>query len=580
MKKTKFFIVILAMLVMMFIANKEVKAADNDTNFNEWGYQLVNVGSNNYKLIFPYCNLKSGHDYYVRVEPKDNINDAFHGQQVIQGGLSAEFVNSVLTTKIREDGITVDEIRDEDGNPILSLSELQNNYVFFIFEEYDNEGTSKVTRSNAFQFKSMYNTQNNWRDMSGLKYDITRVLNRLNWDDDLYSFIMSNVNLNPDATYYLWLDKKDGNFFDKQENFMITAKLVNDIRLYPMSNGGYFLFDKFEPNEFGMPSNIEDLFKNYKFQIIEQVKVDSFEVARVVFDASSFMNSTSQQYWTNTDNLKYELSGNQDEGYSLKFSNLDINKDHKYYAWICKGEDSDFIQEGINLDFSISDYAYLYEINTENMTTTEKIRDDNGNVLTNPDDIYGKYKFQLIEQYVPYRGQREISKVIVNQKVIEEIKEEVKEEPKEESKEIQNNEENKDINDYTFKVLDGANQTYANKELTVRFDAPADKLLEVYINNDKLDSKYYTVKSGSTIITVKDEYLKTLKDGTYTLIAKYDDGKTAETSFKVEKADDGTMATEKIPQTGIYTATIIVSLIALGTVTYTIYKKYNNIVIK
>ena len=48
----------------------------------------------------------------------------------------------------------------------------------------------------------------------------------------------------------------------------------------------------------------------------------------------------------------------------------------------------------------------------------------------------------------------------------------------------------------------------------------------------ELDSKNHTVAEGSTVITLKEAYLKTLANGTYTVTAEFTDG-SAETTLKV-----------------------------------------------
>ena len=82
---------------------------------------------------------------------------------------------------------------------------------------------------------------------------------------------------------------------------------------------------------------------------------------------------------------------------------------------------------------------------------------------------------------------------------------------------------------------DTKNQTYnllTDDTLTLKILAEKDKFLKLYIDNKEVDSSNYEVKSGSTIITLKKDYLSKLAVGTHTVYADYADGFAA-TSLKV-----------------------------------------------
>ena len=90
-----------------------------------------------------------------------------------------------------------------------------------------------------------------------------------------------------------------------------------------------------------------------------------------------------------------------------------------------------------------------------------------------------------------------------------------------------------------YKVIEGAEQTYTIKEDTeARFRIDADYNLfnnKVYVDNVLVDSSNYTSKSGSTIITLKKEFVDTLSVGEHTLKVVFNDGGEAETTFTIEK---------------------------------------------
>jgi len=64
--------------------------------------------------------------------------------------------------------------------------------------------------------------------------------------------------------------------------------------------------------------------------------------------------------------------------------------------------------------------------------------------------------------------------------------------------------------------------------ITGTIDAP----IRLLINGVEVDSSSYTAAEGSTVITLKEAYLKTLKNGTYTVTAEFEGG-YAETALKV-----------------------------------------------
>ena len=98
-----------------------------------------------------------------------------------------------------------------------------------------------------------------------------------------------------------------------------------------------------------------------------------------------------------------------------------------------------------------------------------------------------------------------------------------------------------------YDVVEGEEQKFNSdkpEELTFKIDVDFDLFEGVYMNGKLLDPKYYTAKEGSTIITLKKDYLTELNNGTHTIKVAFKDGEFAETTFTVEK-------TVKNPTTGI-----------------------------
>ena len=99
-----------------------------------------------------------------------------------------------------------------------------------------------------------------------------------------------------------------------------------------------------------------------------------------------------------------------------------------------------------------------------------------------------------------------------------------------------------------YKIIEGANGTWTqNRDGTLVFRANGDfsKFTGVKIDGTLIDPKNYTAKSGSTIITLKADYLKTLSVGTHKLTVVYTDGECS-TNFEVKQAaSEQTKPTER-----------------------------------
>ena len=88
---------------------------------------------------------------------------------------------------------------------------------------------------------------------------------------------------------------------------------------------------------------------------------------------------------------------------------------------------------------------------------------------------------------------------------------------------------------FEYKVTKGGGQTHRigdGKALTFTCNGELKDLTGIYVDNSLVNSSYYTLKSGSTVLTLKADYLDKLKAGTHTLKFKYGDN-YAETTFKV-----------------------------------------------
>lgn len=88
-------------------------------------------------------------------------------------------------------------------------------------------------------------------------------------------------------------------------------------------------------------------------------------------------------------------------------------------------------------------------------------------------------------------------------------------------------------------IIDGGEQEISEndyKDLSFRSSADFKDFIEVRLNDEVLDKKYYTVSSGSTIVTLRADYISSLKGGLYKLSIVSTTG-TADVSFTVKKKD-------------------------------------------
>lgn len=114
-----------------------------------------------------------------------------------------------------------------------------------------------------------------------------------------------------------------------------------------------------------------------------------------------------------------------------------------------------------------------------------------------------------------------------------------------------------------YDVIEGSDQEVIikkGKPASFRINADFKLFLDVYINGKLLDPSHYEVSEGSTIVVLKDSYLKTLAKGKYILSVLFKDGGEAKTNFTITKEAEPTKEAE-----GIKTSTwLIILLVAIS----------------
>ena len=97
-----------------------------------------------------------------------------------------------------------------------------------------------------------------------------------------------------------------------------------------------------------------------------------------------------------------------------------------------------------------------------------------------------------------------------------------------------------------YKLIEGANSSWTqNTEGTLTFRADGDfsKFLGIKVDDSWVDSENYISDSGSTIVTLKNEYLQTLVVGTHKMTFVYTDGE-CNTNFEIKEAKEAEEAEE------------------------------------
>ena len=120
-----------------------------------------------------------------------------------------------------------------------------------------------------------------------------------------------------------------------------------------------------------------------------------------------------------------------------------------------------------------------------------------------------------------------------------------------------------------YEVTEGANQKYViTKSNEAKFKINADFRMfddgKVYVDNELVDPKNYTAESGSTIITLKKEFVDTLSVGEHTLKVLFNDGGEAITTFNVARVTVPTDNPRTGDNIGFYIISGILSIVGLA----------------
>ncbi|WP_138268424.1 X2-like carbohydrate binding domain-containing protein [Anaerofustis stercorihominis] len=129
-----------------------------------------------------------------------------------------------------------------------------------------------------------------------------------------------------------------------------------------------------------------------------------------------------------------------------------------------------------------------------------------------------------------------------------------------------------------YNIISGNNSQWTkgdSSSISITVNGDVEKFVGIEIDGKAVDEKNYTVKSGSTIITLKPEYLNTLSVGKHTLTVIYTDGEVTGEFEILDKNKIITPETGDDNNIGLWT---ILSIIAgcglVGAVSFKSKKKY------
>ena len=139
-----------------------------------------------------------------------------------------------------------------------------------------------------------------------------------------------------------------------------------------------------------------------------------------------------------------------------------------------------------------------------------------------------------------------------------------------------------DTEQVSHKMLEGANQVISSGEEAVfRSDAELKDFQRIVVDGREISSDNYTLREGSTIVTLKKEYVETLSAGKHSISIVSTTG-SADTEFTVMEAGAGKTADGSNPKTGddsnmlLWGTLAVAALAGIVAVYYTKIRKKQN----
>jgi hypothetical protein len=119
----------------------------------------------------------------------------------------------------------------------------------------------------------------------------------------------------------------------------------------------------------------------------------------------------------------------------------------------------------------------------------------------------------------------------------------------------------------TYEIIENFTAWTGTGSLTARVDAPLSEFVQIRLNGTVLvlDTDY-TLNEGSTVITLLEDFLKTLEPGEYTLVVEFDNGRIFNLPFTVSALPETAYLTFAGPET-ISAGLEVTYTVSLGNIT-------------
>ena len=480
----------------------------------------INADSNNISDMSPLANLNRLDNLHIN---SNNISDI-----------------SVLSnlTNLKTLWISTNKITDID--PIKKLTKLENLYI------YNNEITDITPLKDLTSLKSLSLESNKITDISSVKN--LKNLNNLNVAKNK----ITDISSIKDLTELQWLYLAENNISDisalegltKLKNVWLVKNKIVDIS--PLKNK-----DKIELLYLS-ENKIKDISPLQGLDSLIYLTLDKNEIEDVTFlkdlksvgiihleennikDVSALGNLYLQELYLNKNHIS-DISAlkNFDNKYSLVFlydntlkENIDINKSEVKLPEILR---------------EIKNNESVVYTDTElKITITGEVSakcDDGENLILSNAKVGDTIKVEIQDGFA--KG-TDILYTIVGEISVKENDNIQEKDENNKSIEKGSNETTVDDEKFVYKMLEEAKESHvvgSEKNLIMKSDGDLSKLVELRVDNNKISADNYLLESGSTIATLKAEYLDTLSVGKHTLTFVYNDGEVS-TNFIIAKNDE------------------------------------------
>lgn len=136
-----------------------------------------------------------------------------------------------------------------------------------------------------------------------------------------------------------------------------------------------------------------------------------------------------------------------------------------------------------------------------------------------------------------------------------------------------------------YQIIEGENSSWTkgtDEKLTFRANGDFSKFEGIKIDDELVSSENYIAISGSTIVTLKDEYLKALPEGEHKITFIYTNGECS-TNFEIKKIEEEIYKNSDNPQTGDNSNMLLWNFLFLASIVgmlgITIFNKRNEYMI-